>query len=303
MHYHIFKETVGITTEEKVDFIDTYRDVHSLAILLRVAMLSKSSYFEFKNRKVSDQEKRKFNVSKSIREIWLNSNKIYGARKIKAMLEFEGIDISERTVGNYMKDMDIASVYRRKYRPASSKKTKNEDLPNNTKDVHIERPHHYIATDITYIHTKQDGWVYQITFIDLYTRKVLHYGVSKKMDDEFVSSNTEMVLKKYKDIRIIHSDRGSQYTSNRYMNLLKQYSVLSSYSKPGYPYDNAIIESYHASIKIEWLYRHRFQTIEDVNKAVFKYNYGFYNTKRIHQSLGYLTPNQAESNYKELNYK
>lgn len=303
MHYHIFKETVGITTEEKIDFIDDHRDEHSLAILLRVAMLSKSSYFEFKNRKVSNQEKRKISISKSIEKIWLNSNKIYGARKIKAMLEFEGIYISERTVGNYMKDMDIASVYRRKYRPASSQKTKNEDLHNNTKDAHIERPHHYIATDITYIHTKQDGWVYQITFIDLYTRKVLHYGVSKKMDDEFVSSNTEMVLKKYKDIRIIHSDRGSQYTSNRYMNLLKQYSVLSSYSKPGYPYDNAIIESYHASIKIEWLYRHRFQTIEDVNKAVFKYNYGFYNTKRIHQSLGYLTPNQAESNYIELNYK
>lgn len=303
MHYHIFKETVGITTEEKIDFIDDHRDEHSLAILLRVAMLSKSSYFEFKNRKVSNQEKRKISISKSIEKIWLNSNKIYGARKIKAMLEFEGIYISERTVGNYMKDMDIASVYRRKYRPASSQKTKNEDLHNNTKDAHIERPHHYIATDITYIHTKQDGWVYQITFIDLYSRKVLHYGVSKKMDDEFVSSNTEMVLKKYKDIRIIHSDRGSQYTSNRYRKLLKQYSVLSSYSKPGYPYDNAIIESYHASIKIEWLYRHRFQTIEDVNKAVFKYNYGFYNTKRIHQSLGYLTPNQAESNYIERNYK
>ena len=301
MHHHIFKETVGITTEEKIDFIDDHRDEHSLTILLKVAMLSKSSYFEFKNRKISNQEKRKISISKSIEKIWLNSNKIYGARKIKAMLELEGTYISERTVGNYMKDMDIASVYRRKYKPSKSVKTKDEGLPNNTKDAHIKRPHHYVATDITYIRTKQDGWVYQITFIDLYSRKVLHYGVSNKMNDEFVSSNTEIVLKKYKDIRIIHSDRGSQYTSNRYRKLLKQYSVLSSYSKPGYPYDNAIIESYHASLKIEWLYRHRFQTIEDVNKAVFKYNYGFYNTKRIHQSLGYLTPNQTESKYIELN--
>lgn len=217
------------------------------------------------------------------------------------MLEVEGIYISERTVGSYMKEMSIASVYRLKYKPSKSVKTKNEDLPNNTKGAHIKCPHHFVATDITYIHTQQDGWVYQITFIDLYSRKVLHYGISKKMDDEFVSSNTETVLKKYKDIRILHSDRGSQYTSKRYRKLLRQYSVLASYSKPGYPYDNAIIESYHASLKIEWLYRLKFQTIDDVNKAVFKYNYGFYNNKRIHQSLGYLTPNQTESKYMELN--
>ncbi len=78
------------------------------------------------------------------------------------------------------------------------------------------------------------------------------------MDDEFVSGNTEVVLKKYKDIRILHSERGSQYTSNRYRNLLEEYSVQGSYSKPSYPYDNAIIESYHASLKIEWVYRHQF---------------------------------------------
>lgn len=263
-------------------------------------MLSKSSYFEYKNRIISSQEKRKIDISRSIEKIWLNSNKIYGARKIKAMLELEGIFTSERTVGNYMKQLDIASVYRRKYRPAKSGNTRNEDLVNKAKYINIKRPNQCVATDITYIHTRQDGWVYQITFIDLYSRKVLHYGVSKKMDDDFVSSNTEQVLKKYKDIRILHSDRGSQYTSKCYRNLLEEYSVQGSYSKPGYPYDNAIIESYHASLKIEWLYRHQFQTIEDVNKAVFKYNYGFYNTKRIHQSLGYLTPNQVEINYLEL---
>ena len=110
-----------------------------------------------------------------------------------------------------------------------------------------------------------------------------------------------LVLNKRKNIRIIHSDRCSQYTSNRYRKLLKQYSVQSSYSKSGYPYDNAIIESYHAALKIEWLYRQKFQTIEDLNKAVFKYNYGFYNNKRIHQGLGYSTPSQAEIKYIELN--
>ncbi len=300
MHYHIFEETVGISIEEKVQFIEEHRDQHTLSILLKVARLSKSSYFEFKNRKISQQEKRKIKISKLIKKIWLDSNKIYGARKIKAKLELQGIYVSERTVGNYMKDMDIASVYRRKYRPYASTKTKGVDLSNYIKDAPIDRPQYAVATDITYINTLKDGWVYQITFIDLHTRKILHYAVSRKMNDEFVSSNTEIVLQKYKDICVIHSDRGSQYTSKRYRNLLKNYNVDGSYSKPGYPYDNAIIESYHASLKIEWIYRQKLQTLEEVNKAVFRYNYGFYNTNRIHQSLGYITPNQAEQNYKVM---
>lgn len=78
----------------------------------------------------------------------------------------------------------------------------------------------------------------------------MHYGVSRKMNDEFVSSNTEIVLQKYKDIRIMHSDRGSQYTSRRYRRLLKKHTVIGSYSKPGYPYD--------AALKIEWIYRQKF---------------------------------------------
>jgi len=106
----------------------------------------------------------------------------------------QGIYVSERTVGNYMKDMDITSVYRRKYRPYVSTKTKRADLSNYIKDTPIDRPRYAVATDITYINTLKDGWVYQITFIDLHTRKILHYAVSRKMNDEFVSSNTEIVL-------------------------------------------------------------------------------------------------------------
>lgn len=301
MHNHIFEETIGITIEEKVKFINDNRGEHSLRLLLVAAKLTKSSYFEFINRKVSDQEERKDAISKSIKEIWLDSNEVYGARKIAAILKLNGTIISERTVGNYMKDMGVASVYRRKYRPSSAPTTQNTGLVNHIKDIKIERPHHYVATDITYIHTENEGWVYQITFLDLYTRKVLHYAVSRKMDDDFVSSNTETVLKKYKDIKCIHSDRGSQYTSRRYTQLLIQYSVLGSYSKTGYPYDNAVIESYHAALKIEALYRHKFKTIQEVNRAVFEYNYGFYNTKRIHQSLGYITPNEAEQYFIILN--
>ncbi|NLW14799.1 MAG: IS3 family transposase, partial [Erysipelothrix sp.] len=204
MHNHIFEETVGITVEEKVKFINDNRDQYSLTLLLEAAKLTKSSYFEFINRRVSNQQKLKSDISGSIMEIWLDSNEVYGARKIAAKLRLVGINVSERTVGNYMKDMGIASVYRRKYRPATRSKSKTEDLINHIKEVQIDRPHHFVATDITYIHTQKDGWVYQITFMDLHTRKVLHFALSRTMDDEFVSSNTELILKKYKNVKVIH---------------------------------------------------------------------------------------------------
>ncbi len=114
------------------------------------------------------------------------------------------------------------------------------------------------------------------------------------MDSTFVDGHTKAVLEKYPSITLLHSDRGSQYTAGSYRDLLNENNVIVSYSKAGYPYDNAKIESYHTSIKREQLYRLDFQHINDVYQALFSYNYGFYNTKRIHPSLGYLTPNDFE---------
>ena len=237
------------------------------------------------------EEKRQL-IKERIMEIWKDSDRIYGARKIKRILEKERIYISERTVGNYMKQLNIRSVYRTVYRPKRSSSSGDEVLVNHLKVAEITAPLKHIVTDITYIHTQKNNWVYQITFIDVFGRKVLYSDVSNKMDDEFVSSNTEKLLGLYPSICMIHSDRGSQYTSKRYTGLLARNKVIASYSAKGYPYDNAIIESYHASIKRECLYRTVIRDLTHAKELVFSYNYGFYNTRRIHQSLGYLTPNE-----------
>jgi len=292
VHIHIFSQRKIVPIEKKVDFIEKYKGEHSLKILLWAVELSKSSYFEYINRKPSNSAIERESIKERIMEIWKQSDQIYGARKIKRELEKEKINLSEKTVGNYMKQMNIRSIYRTVYRPKRTSSNTDETLINHLANEQVIEAYKHIVTDITYIHTRRDGWVYQLTFLDAYTRAVLHSDVSNKMDDDFVSGNTKKLLKYHPGIHMIHSDRGSQYTSYRYKKLLEKNNVIASYSAKGYPYDNAIIESYHASIKRERLYRVIIEDLEHAKQLVFAYNFGFYNTRRTHQSLNYLTPNE-----------
>ena len=152
----------------------------------------------------------------------------------------------------------------------------------------------HICTDTTYIYTLLDGWVYQLTFAYLMTPKIIHYSVADTINDGFVSSNTQNLLDKYSIIELIHADCGSQYTSKRFRKLLADHHVIASYNEPEYPYDNTQIESYHACLEREKLYRYKIINLVDAKRLVFEYNYGFYNTYRIHTSIDYLTPNEFE---------
>ncbi len=248
MHIHIFSQIDLTPIEKKFWFVNKFKSEHTLKILLWAVKLSKSSYYEYVNCKESTITKMRKHVKERILKIWNKSEQIYGARKIHNELKQEGMKLSERTVGTYMRQLGIKSVYRKKHRPKTTKTT-NEERINHLKDVEITSARKYIVTDITYIQTIKNGWVYQLTFMDAFTRKVLLSDVSTKMDDDFVSGNAAKLIKQVSTIKMIHSDRGSQYTSKRYKELLDKHNIVASYSAKGYPYDNAIIESYHASIK------------------------------------------------------
>lgn len=294
MRDHIFEEVDRITIQTKVWFVNKYKDEYKLVSLLKVMKLNKSTYFENLNREASQQEIRKQDLCDKIKTIYAESDSVYGARKIAKELHKAGENVTSRTVGNYMKELGIRSIRALNSYKSRPDKRNDDTCINHLKDTEVKTIHTHICTDMTYIYTLLDGWVYQLTFMDLMTRKVLHYALSNRMDDEFVSSNTEILLKKYKSIEMIHGDRGSQYTSNRFRKLLAEHGVIASYSAPGYPYDNAKIESYHASLKREKLYRYRITDLAHAKKLVFEYNYGFYNTRRIHEAIDYFTPNEYE---------
>jgi len=145
--------------------------------------------------------------------------------------------------------------------------------------------------DITYLKTKL-GWVYLAAVMDLYNRGVIGYAVSKTIDSELACRALRNAICKNEKLSglVFHSDRGSQYRSQKYQNILNEYQITGSMSKPGYPYDNSCMESFFASMKKEFISRKGYDTIEEVKQDVFYYIELFYNRKRLHSSLGYLSP-------------
>lgn len=268
---------------------------HSIRLICTTLKISRSTI----NREVSDTKakQRVTEITSEIREIYEESNGVYGAPKIHSILVNAGYTIARRTVTKYMYNMGIKSIRTKKFKNKNSSVSKVCRI-NYLKDLEIDEQHKYISTDITYIWTGE-GWAYLCSFMDLYTRKILAWDVSHEMTSDFVNNILIQLFIEYPNIKLIHSDQGSQYTALSYQSIVINNDAVCSYSKKGYPYHNAWIETYHASIKHEKLYHMNLQTISDCYLAVHSYN-EFYNYERIHESLGYVTPMQYEKEISQI---
>ncbi|HEC0895871.1 TPA: IS3 family transposase, partial [Pseudomonas aeruginosa] len=184
------------------------------------------------------------------------------------------------------------------YKPGKQAKVKSEGRKNLlNQDFTTTSINQKWVTDITYIHTLKDGWTYLSTIQDLHTKKVIGWKFGKQMTKELVIETLDNALLNQtpSENLIIHSDLGSQYTSEAYEAKLNELNIRHSFSRKGCPYDNAGIESFHASLKKEEVYPSKaYENFEAAYLALFQYIEGFYNRKRIHSSINYLTPNQME---------
>ena len=219
------------------------------------------------------------------------------------MLRRNGEIIAERTVGKYMKQIGVRAQYIRPY----TRTTIDPDFRSSLKNIlsqqfDPEKPDAAWCSDITYIPT-EEGFVYLTSIMDLYSRKIVAWTLSTTLEAVHVADTVRkaMKLRKVSSPLVLHSDRGSQYVSEAYLEAAQKAQL--SYSKKGYPYDNACIESFHSLIKREWLNRFRITDYSHANKLVFEYIEAFYNTVRIHSHCGYLSPDDFENLYnKSLAY-
>lgn len=244
-------------------------------------------------REVENEE-----LKTAIIRIYKTNKGIYGAPRIHHILGTEGFDISLKRVQRRMIELGLCAITVKKYKPHSSKKVA-EGLENFLKrDFTTTSINEKWVGDITYIHTITDGWCYLASVLDLHSRKIIGYAFGKRMTNDLVSKalkNAYYCQSPDKNKQLIfHSDLGSQYTSNDLKELCKEFNITQSFSKKGCPYDNACIESFHSSIKKEEIYRNTYRTFEEANIAIFKYIEGWYNRKRIHSSINYMTPDQCE---------
>ncbi len=197
-----------------------------------------------------------------------------------------------------MKELDIHSVTVNKWKATSVSKTKVEQRPNLFKqDFSTTGLNKKWAADMTYIQTKHNGWCYLSTIMDLHSRRIIGYSFSKKMATDLVLKALESAVKNRTitgDL-IIHTDLGSQYTSDDYNQRLTELHIHHSYSRKCCPYDNAPMKFFHTSLKKECVYPVPvFEDYETAAAVLFEYVHAFYNRKRIHSSLGYQTPLQVE---------
>ena len=200
-----------------------------------------------------------------------------------------------------MKFLGLRSIIIKKYNHSGSSKIDNtKEYPNLLEqDFFANAPSQKWVGDITYIYTKETGWTYLAIVMDLFDLKVVGWKYGMKMTDDFVidAFNKALINRGLNKDGIFHSDRGSQYTSNNYEKLLNDAEIKHSYSKKGYPYDNASMESFNAILKKEEVNVNNYETFEEAKIAIFEFIESWYNNKRIHSTLGYITPNEKYNNY------
>lgn len=267
--------------------------------MCKVLDYPRSTYYDKNTEKPESKWK---SENKKLQEdilcIYNASNKIYGAPKIrKELMKLGYKNISIKRVQRHMKKLGIRSIVVKKYKPQKSAKVyeKGKNLLN--RDFSTTKVNEKWVADITYIHTLKDGWTYLASILDLHTQRIVGYSFSRSLDTSLVLKALDNAVTSQSPGKglILHSDRGSQYTSKDYRKEVKSNKFRLSYSAKGCPYDNACIESFHAILKKECVYLHTFIDYKHAKYELFKYIEGFYNRKRIHSSINYMTPIEYEN--------
>ncbi|PYE88346.1 putative transposase [Bacillus sp. 196mf] len=278
-----------------------HRDEFRVVKMCQVFGVSRSGYYAWLKRPASSQKKRKEQLIKQVRNEYLQSNQIYGSPKITKELHKQGVYVSQKTVARVMQQAGLRSITVRKY-----KATKNSNHSYNVyanmldQNFVANQPNQVWMSDITYIHT-EEGWLYLASIMDLYTRKIVSWHIDARMTKELVITALQRALAQETITEGImhHSDRGSQYASHEYQKILKQEKFQVSMSRKGNCYDNAVIESFHSVLKKEWVYPKKYKTREEAKSSIFKYIEVFYNRKRSHSALKYVSPIQFEKRFYE----
>jgi len=285
----------------KYAWIREHRDSFPVCVMCRTFGVSTSGYYTWLGREPSPRAQRTASIHAAVREVHAQSHGIYGSAKIAKTLR--ALETRERacrnTVAKAMREMGLKSRVSRSFTPTTTQVDPSRAPAPNTlnQDFAAEAPNCKWVTDITYLATAQ-GWVYLAVVLDLFSRKVVGWALGNSLETELVAIALRHAVEARRPAPgqlLHHSDRGCQYTSDAYQWILRTLGINSSMSRTGCCYDNAVMERFFWSLKHEWTNHEQFADLEAARRSVFKYIEIFYNPVRIHQTLGYMTPNQFEA--------
>lgn len=235
-----------------------------------------------------------------IKNIFEESRGIYGTRRIRRRLMQMGKAVSRKRIARLMKSAQLYCKTKRRFKVTTNSRHNHPISPNLLKrQFSVSKPNQYWVGDITYIPTDQ-GWLYLATVIDLYSRQVVGWSMSNRMQATLVNDALLMAVWKRKPAKglIWHTDQGSQYASKSHRNLLGDHHIRQSMSRKGNCWDNAVAESFFHTLKIELTHHHRFKTREEAKDVIFEYIEVFYNRIRTHSANDYASPVDFEKSHK-----
>jgi transposase InsO family protein len=267
--------------------------------MCRVMDVTPSGYYAWSERPPGQRELANGELLKHIREVFAHSRQTYGSPRIHATLQRRGIVCGRNRVARLMRQHGIAAKQRRRRRPVTTQPQPGNPVAPNLldRDFSAERPNEKWAGDITFIDTAE-GWLYLAVLLDLCTRKVPGWSMADHMRTSLIEGAFQMALWRQgpEESLLHHSDQGSQYTSINYQAQLAGLDVQVSMSGAGNCYDNAMVESFFATLKTECATR-QFATRAEARTAIFEFIEVWYNRLRLHSSLGYRSPEEYERQF------
>lgn len=256
-----------------------------------------SGYYAWRKRPESGRQQENKQVVEQINIIHRQSRETYGSPRIYEDLKGKGILCSKNRVARLMKKYGIAAKRKRRFVVTTNSKHNLPVAENKlNQEFTTSRPNEKWVTDITYIWTKE-GWLYLAVVLDLFSRKVVGWSMNSNMEKDLVMKALQMALqaRKPEEGLLHHSDRGSQYACKDYQKLLTANKMHCSMSRKGNCYDNAVMESFFATLKQELVYHRQYQNQNEAKQDIFEYIEIWYNRKRRHSTLGYQSPEQYEN--------
>jgi len=265
-------------------------------VLCRVLQVARSGFYAWRGRRQSARSRENLWLLTHIRACYRAAHGRYGSPRIHHELRAQGIHVGRHRVARLMRAHGIRSVCRRRVWRASPAVAPNLVAANHLQRVFTAtRPNQKWAGDITYVATRE-GWLYVAVLLDLYSRRIIGWAMDDQLTTALTSAALEMALQQrgIPTGLLHHSDRGWQYTATAYQQRLSQLRIQCSMSRPGNCWDNAVVESFFATMKSELIHGRQYGRRQEARAEIFEYVESFYNRRRRHSSLGYRSPLEFE---------
>ncbi len=283
----------------RFEFIEAHRGEFSIAAMCRALSVGRSGYYQWREREQSRRAAEDEQLATEVREVFEQKKGRYGALRVTRELRRRGRRTSKRRVARLMRQQGLRARRPRR-RVMTTDSRHDEPIARNVikRGFSAEAPNQKWAGDITYIRT-DEGWLYLAVFLDLFNRQVIGWSMSDRLEATLATSALSMALlnREPKGALVVHSDRGIQYAAGDFRRMLSDWSITPSMSRKGNCYDNAVSESFFATLKKELVHEEHYRTRAEAEASIFEYIEVFYDRQRLHSTLDYVPPIEFERNW------